>query len=657
MSLPDTGRSTIDIRVRADRPAFIEQARKALAVDLTSPVVIKAPDGSLNQAALYGVARARERHQQGSATAVPAWKLALSEETHWQTLGESTELSLEEQRAQLAIVGHRAKLVAAVQEHPVVIVVSPHGTGKTTQIAQYLAHADLGRVAVTQAGRSAAIAAAARVAAEMGCAVGADVGYRVRLEDRTSPATRIVYITDGLLVRECAADPALRAYDTVVLDDADERAIMTDVLLAALRAAGARRPELRLVVTCSMMDFQRLVEYFGNCPVLYVPAHPHTHSVDIVHAEAPEVDYLHAALKTVLRIQSTTSGGDILLFLPTVEDIDAMCSLLYTHTQSQAPDAPDLLVLPVYSALPSATPRRVLAPAPAPASTRKVVVTTHAPGTRLAIPGIAYVVDSGLAAHRVFDAHSRQDAPAVLPISRAEALARAQRAGTACFRLYTARAHDEEMHAQPVPDVRRLSLRTTALALRVLGLGFADLPDAPPAHTAAHALDALWALGGLDAAGAATPLARAMLALPVERRLVRALLASGCAARVLLLLALLPGQRCAPSRRRPGRSVGRVRRVGAGWALGRGRCSGTEFPACGGSARPAGGDHAPARPRRHTIPTRRRRPRPPCALRWAPPDRRSPRCSRQQVHDARRRCGGAHTSVIHAGSRACVDHL
>jgi HrpA-like RNA helicase len=139
--------------------------------------------------------------------------------------------------------------------------------------------------------------------------------------------------------------------------------------------------------------------------------------------------------------------------------------------------------------------------------------------------------------------------PAVLPISRAEALARAQRAGTACFRLYTARAHDEEMHAQPVPDVRRLSLRTTALALRVLGFGFADLPDAPPAHTVAHALDALWALGALDAAGAATPLARAMLALPVDRRLVRALLASGCAARVLLLLALLPGQRCA---RHPG---------------------------------------------------------------------------------------------------------
>lgn len=308
--------------------------------------------------------------------------------------GKKTNMSLLEQRQSLPIYKLRDQLIKAVFDNQILIVVGETGSGKTTQITQYLAEAGFttkGKIGCTQPRRVAAMSVAKRVSEEFGCRLGQEVGYTMRFEDCTSMETVIKYMTDGMLLRECLIDPDMSVYTCIMLDEAHERSIHTDVLFGLLKKAVAKRPELKLIVTSATLDAVKFSEYFNQAPIFTIPGR--TFPVEILYTREPETDYLDAALITVMQIHLSEPPGDILVFLTGQEEIDTACELLYERMKALGSDVPELIILPVYSALPSEMQTRIFEPAP-PGS-RKVVIATNIAETSLTIDGIYYVVDPG----------------------------------------------------------------------------------------------------------------------------------------------------------------------------------------------------------------------------------------------------------------------
>jgi len=305
-------------------------------------------------------------------------------------------------------------------QHQVLIVVGDTGSGKTTQMTQYLAeagYADHGKIGCTQPRRVAAMSVAKRVAEEVGCRLGQEVGYTIRFEDCTSQETRIKYMTDGMLQRECLIDPDVTAYSVVILDEAHERTIATDVLFGLLKSmfffptlkdwnltgkfveSLKRRPELKLIVTSATLDAEKFSKYFFGCPIFTIPGR--TYPVEVLYTKEPESDYLDASLITIMQIHLSEPPGDILLFLTGQEEIDTACEILYERLKALGPQVPQLLILPVYSALPSEMQSKIFDPAPP--GTRKVVIATNIAETSITIDGIYYVVDPGFVKQNAYD--------------------------------------------------------------------------------------------------------------------------------------------------------------------------------------------------------------------------------------------------------------
>lgn len=262
-------------------------------------------------------------------------------------------------------------------------------------MTQYLAeegYSQGGKIGCTQPRRVAAMSVAKRVAEEFGCRLGQEVGYTIRFEDCTSPETQIKYMTDGMLLRECLIDADLNAYNVIILDEAHERTMHTDVLFGLMKAAVKKRKDLKLIVTSATLDSIKFSQYFFEAPIFTIPGR--TFPVEILYTKEPETDYLDAALITVMQIHLTEPPGDILLFLTGKEEIDTACEVLYERMKRFGKDkVPELIILPVYSALPSEMQTRIFDPAP-PGS-RKVVIATNIAETSLTIDGIFYVVDPG----------------------------------------------------------------------------------------------------------------------------------------------------------------------------------------------------------------------------------------------------------------------
>ncbi|KAI6027416.1 P-loop containing nucleoside triphosphate hydrolase protein [Pisolithus microcarpus] len=225
--------------------------------------------------------------------------------------------SIDETRKSLPIYTYREQLLAAIKEHQVLIVVAETGSGKTTQLPQYLHEAGYTaggmKVGCTQPRRVAAMSVAARVADEMGTKVGYEVGYSIRFEDCTSDKTVLKYMTDGMLLREFLTEPDLASYSALIIDEAHERTLSTDILFALVKDIARFRPELRLLISSATMDAEKFSEYFDNAPVFYVPGR--RYPVDIHYTPQPEANYLHAAITTVFQIHTTQPKGDILVFL------------------------------------------------------------------------------------------------------------------------------------------------------------------------------------------------------------------------------------------------------------------------------------------------------------------------------------------------------
>ncbi|GAP86342.1 putative ATP-dependent RNA helicase DHX8 [Rosellinia necatrix] len=578
----------VDIEVREEEPPFLAGQTKQ-SLELSPIRVIKAPDGSLNRAAMSGTTLARERKElrqqeteaaeqeskidlssqwhdpmanpdtrqfasdlrnskanAGKSEGVPEWRRAIVPKD--QSFGKRTTMSMKQQRESLPVFAFRDQLIKAVHENQILIVVGETGSGKTTQLTQYLDEAGFtndGMVGCTQPRRVAAMSVAKRVAEEVGCELGQEVGYTIRFEDKTGPATRIKYMTDGMLEREILIDPDVRRYSVIMLDEAHERTIATDVLFALLKKTLKRRPDLKVIVTSATLDADKFSEYFNQCPIFTIPGR--TFPVEILYSREPESDYLDAALVTIMQIHITEPSGDILLFLTGQEEIDTSCEILYERMKALGPNVPELIICPIYSSLPTEVQSRVFEPAPPGA--RKVVIATNIAETSITIDGIYYVVDPGFVKQNTYDPKLGMDSLIVVPISQAQANQRAGRAGRTgpgkCFRLYTEAAYNSELLPTTPPEIQRQNLAHVILMLKAMGINdllHFDFMDPPPTNTMLEALETLYALSALDDEGLLTRLGRKMADFPMEPALAKVLIYSvdiGCSDEIMTIVAML----------------------------------------------------------------------------------------------------------------------
>ncbi|XP_038713676.1 pre-mRNA-splicing factor ATP-dependent RNA helicase DEAH7 isoform X2 [Tripterygium wilfordii] len=460
--------------------------------------------------------------------------------------------SMAEQRQYLPIFSVRDELLQVVRENQVVVVVGETGSGKTTQLTQYL-HEDgytiNGIVGCTQPRRVAAMSVAKRVSEEMETELGDKIGYAIRFEDVTGPNTIIKYMTDGVLLRETLKDPDLDKYRVVVMDEAHERSLNTDVLFGILKKVVVQRRDFKLIVTSATLNAQKFSDFFGSVPIFPIPGR--TFPVNTLYSKTPCEDYVEAAVKQAMTIHITSPPGDILIFMTGQDEIEAACYALAERieqlTSSSTREVPKLLILPIYSQLPADLQAKIFQKAEDGA--RKCIVATNIAETSLTVDGIFFVIDTGYGKMKVYNPRMGMDALQVFPISQAAAQQRSGRAGRTgpgtCYRLYTESAFMNEMLPSPVPEIQRTNLGNVVLLLKSLKienlLDF-DFMDPPPQDNILNSMYQLWVLGALDNVGALTELGWKMVEFPLDPPLAKMLLMGEklrCLDEVLTIVSML----------------------------------------------------------------------------------------------------------------------
>ncbi|MDI1489997.1 MAG: hypothetical protein OHK93_001196 [Ramalina farinacea] len=464
-------------------------------------------------------------------------------------VAEGKAMKIEDTRKSLPIYQFRDDLLQAINDYQVLIIVGETGSGKTTQIPQYLHEAgytkDGMKVGCTQPRRVAAMSVAARVAEEMGKKVGNEVGYSIRFEDNTSDKTILKYMTDGMLLREFLTEPDLGAYSALMIDEAHERTLHTDILFGLVKDIARFRPELKLLISSATMDAQKFAKYFDDAPIFNIPGR--RYPVDIHYTPQPEANYLAAAVTTVFQIHITQGRGDILVFLTGQEEIESAEMSLQETARKLGSKVPEMIICPIYANLPSELQAKIFEPTPPNA--RKVVLATNIAETSLTIDGIVYVIDPGFVKENVYNARTGMESLVVTPCSRASANQRSGRAGRVapgkCFRLYTKFAFHNELDDSTMPEIQRTNLNSIVLLLKSLGINNLiefDFMDPPPAETLIRALENLYALGALNDQGELTKMGRQMAEFPTDPMLARAILAAdkhGCVDEVLSIISML----------------------------------------------------------------------------------------------------------------------
>ncbi|KAL7712649.1 RNA helicase [Entamoeba marina] len=399
---------------------------------------------------------------------------------------------LSEVRKSLPVYNKRDEFLQLVRKNQVVIVAGETGSGKTTQLPQYLyedGYGKTGKIACTQPRRVAAMSVARRVAEEVGTRLGALVGYTIRFEDITSDRTIIQYMTDGMLLRAFLTSPDLSDYSVIMIDEAHERTIATDVLLGLLKDIVRFRNDLHVIIASATLDTKKFSEYFDDAPIFEV--HGRKFPVTIDYISEPEPDPLSAAVSTVLKIHTTLPAGDILV------DIQSKIFI------------------------------------PTPSGARKVVVATNIAETSLTVDGIVYVVDSGYCKLNQYNSRTGLESLNITAISKASADQRAGRAGRVspgiCFRLYTQDAFLRELPSSTAPELIRANLSGVVLLLKTLGIDdilHFDFLDAPAPEAMMRALEELYALGSFTENGALTRRGMQMAEFPLPPPLARVIIAA-----------------------------------------------------------------------------------------------------------------------------------
>jgi len=472
--------------------------------------------------------------------------------------------SIREQREFLPAFTIRDELLNVIRENTAIVVVGETGSGKTTQLTQYLmeeGYCEFGMVGCTQPRRVAAMSVAKRVSEEVTALIteqkpnhpltkkeelGGTVGYAIRFEDCTSDHTKIKYMTDGVLLRESLRDPDLNSYSAIIMDEAHERSLNTDVLFGVLRQIVARRSDLKLIITSATLSADTFSQFFGGVPVFRIPGR--TFPVETYFAKSVQEDYVMAAVKQVLQIHFNSPPGDILIFMTGQEDIEGTCTVLAEKMAELGKDADPLLVLPMYSQLPADLQAKIFEAAEE--GVRKCIVSTNVAETSLTVDGIKYVIDSGFCKLKVYNPKIGMDSLNITPVSRANAKQRAGRAGRTgpgfCFRLYTDRQDREELMENAVPEIQRTNLGNVVLLLKSLGISNLldfDFMDPPPQDTIMNSMYQLWILGALDNTGSLTQMGRRMVEFPLDPPLSKMLLFAHehgrCSAEVLIIVSML----------------------------------------------------------------------------------------------------------------------
>ncbi|KAH9964577.1 P-loop containing nucleoside triphosphate hydrolase protein [Russula dissimulans] len=411
--------------------------------------------------------------------------------------------TLREQREYLPAFACREDILKSIRDNQVVIVIGETGSGKTTQLAQFLyedGYCANGLVGCTQPRRVAAMSVAKRVSEEMECKLGGLVGYAIRFEDCTSAQTKIKYMTDGVLLRESLNEGDLDRYSVIILDEAHERSLSTDVLMGLLRKVLSRRRDLKLIVTSATMNAEKFSKFYGNAPCFTIPGR--TFPVETFHSKSPCEDYVEGAVKQVLQIHLSLPSGDILVFMTGQEDIEITCQVVQERL-SQLDDPAPLAVLPIYSQMPADLQAKIFEPTAD--GRRKVIVATN-----IAETSLTGRTGSGF-----------------------------------CYRLYTEMAYRNELFENTIPEIQRTNLANTVLLLKSLGvknlLEF-DFMDPPPQANILNSMYQLWVLGALNNVGDLTPAGRKMSEFPMEPSMAKMLITSvdyKCSAEMLTIVSML----------------------------------------------------------------------------------------------------------------------
>eukprot|EP01065_Artemidia_motanka_P011802 TRINITY_DN1642_c7_g1_i1.p1 TRINITY_DN1642_c7_g1~~TRINITY_DN1642_c7_g1_i1.p1 ORF type:complete len:727 (+),score=205.35 TRINITY_DN1642_c7_g1_i1:88-2268(+) len=420
-----------------------------------------------------------------------------------------------------------------LEEFQVIILVGETGSGKTTQVPQFVLNlAPDNGIACTQPRRVAAMSVAQRVADEMDVELGHEVGYTIRFEDCTSERTLLKYMTDGMLLREAMLDPLLSKYSVIILDEAHERTLSTDILFGLMKELMQKRDDLKVVVMSATLDAKKFQRYFDNAPLMNIPGR--LFPVEIFYTTEPERDYVDAAIRTVLQIHQYEEPGDILLFLTGEEEIESAClriSLEVNMLKNQGKATP-ITCVPLYSSLPPHVQSRIFEQAPS--GSRKCVVSTNIAETSITIDGVVYVVDPGFSKQKVYNPRVRVESLLVSPISQASANQRSGRAGRTrpgkCFRLYTEKAFKEDLIPTTYPEILRSNLGSVVLQLKKLGIDdlvHFDFMDPPAPETLMRALELLNYLGCLDDEGNLTETGATLSEFPLDPQMSRMIAVGG----------------------------------------------------------------------------------------------------------------------------------
>lgn len=457
-------------------------------------------------------------------------------------------------RSKLPAFKAREQFLELLETDDIIVIKGETGSGKTTQIPQFLIGSkfvkDGQMVAITQPRRIAAISVAKRVAQETDTTLGEQVGYSVRFDDRSSKSTILKYVTDGMLIRELISDRNLSHYSAILIDEAHERGINTDILLGVLKDLVKKRAKtnpLKLIIMSATIEIERFVTYFEKkAPVLTIPGRQHP--VEVYYTPRPEEDYLSAAIKTAAQIHLYEEQGDILVFLTGEEEIEqAVTKIAYEVSQYEEESKP-VVILPLYGAMSSEAQQRVFDPAPS--NSRKIIVSTNIAETSVTIDGIVYVVDCGLSKQKVYNPRMKYESLLISPISKASAKQRAGRAGRTrpgkCYRLYTEESYKKELHDYSIAEILRSDLSSTVLQLKLLNIDNIvkfDFIEPPAPETMFRALETLVHIGALDGDnGELTLTGRTLGLFPLEPRMAKVLLKSkelGCTEEALNIVAML----------------------------------------------------------------------------------------------------------------------
>jgi ATP-dependent helicase HrpA len=429
----------------------------------------------------------------------------------------------------LPVMSHRDEIIRLLRSEQVVIVAGDTGSGKTTQLPQFCLEAFSERpplIGCTQPRRVAATSIAGRVSEELGPR-GNLVGYKIRFHDQTTDATKIKFMTDGVLLAEAIGDPLLKKYGVIILDEAHERSLNIDFLLGIIKNILPRRPELKLIITSATIDTSAFSRHFSDAPVVRILGR--TYPVELRYQPVPDDQfdekdsYVEHCVKTIVDLYMTEPPGDILAFLPTERDIRTCCDLLTEQLDA------GVVILPMFGRLQAADQKRIFSQF----KETKIVVATNVAETSITVPGIRYVVDSGLARISTYNVRSKTTSLPVTRISRASCEQRKGRCGRVgpgiCVRLYSEEDY-KDRDEFTLPEIQRSNLAEVVLRMIYLNLGSPlSFPfiDSPHPNAVRDGYRLLSELGAIDGSGELTPYGRIMATLPIDPCIARIIIEAG----------------------------------------------------------------------------------------------------------------------------------